>query len=109
MQWWLVRLLLCADDLALLADTPEQLQELLNALHSFCAANDMHVNVQKTEIVVFGRKRYPAAAVAAAQWHYSGQVVPVSTEFKYLGIVFRATAPVAAATDVLATAGRKAM
>ncbi len=60
----LVRLLLYADDLALMADKAVQLQQLLNALHQFCVEYQLEVNVDKTEIVVFGKKAYCTLAPA---------------------------------------------
>jgi hypothetical protein len=41
----LVRVLLVADDLTLLADTPAQLQSLLDALQDFCAQYSLQVDV----------------------------------------------------------------
>ena len=73
----LVRLLLYADDLALLAEKPVQLQQLLLVLHQFCTEFDLGVNVSKTEIVVFGKKPYSGSK----GWCYNGQIVPVSYEF----------------------------
>ena len=47
--------LLYADDGALLADTPDNLQQMLDALKLYCAKWRMHVNVKKTKIVVFNK------------------------------------------------------
>ena len=101
----MVRLLLYADDLVLLAETSHKLQQLLDALQSFCSEYDMQVNVGKTEIVVFGKRKYTGAAV----WQYQGQQVPVSDQFKYLGVQFHATRGVSACTEALAAAGSRAM
>jgi hypothetical protein len=54
--------LLYADDLALLASSQEELQQMLDALSAFCSRYDMEVNVSKTEVVVFGRQRYVGPA-----------------------------------------------
>jgi hypothetical protein len=101
----LVRLLLYADDLVLLADCPSKLQQLLTALEDFCAEYDMQVNVGKTEIVVFGRQRYDGHEV----WQYGGQQVPVTHQFKYLGVVFDYAKGVSVSMQALATAGSRAM
>ena len=101
----MVRLLLYADDLVLLAETAGKLQQLLDALQSFCSEYDMQVNVGKTEVVVFDRKRYSGAAV----WQYQGQQVPVSQQFRYLGVQFHSTQGVFVCTDALAAAGSRAM
>jgi len=51
----LVRLLLHADDLTLLASTPQQLQALLDCLRAFCKECCLEVNVPKWALVVFGQ------------------------------------------------------
>ena len=44
--------LMFADDLALLADTPEKLQSALNVLHMYCEKWELTVNMKKTKILV---------------------------------------------------------
>jgi hypothetical protein len=104
------RVLLYADDLALMATTPEQLQALLDALHAFCAQYHMHVSVAKSTVVVFGR-RVPRAGreIPVQGWRYGDQPLSVSAEFKYLGITFHQTKGVLASADALSHAGRRAM
>ncbi len=102
----LVRMLLYADDLALVAQSAAHLQLMLKALQSFCAEYDMEVNVQKSEIVVFGRSRFKPSPEG---WQYNGHTIPVSSEFRYLGIVFHETKGVSVCIDALCTAGRRAM
>ncbi|GBF96315.1 hypothetical protein Rsub_09385, partial [Raphidocelis subcapitata] len=80
-----LRVLLYADDLALLASDAEGLQAQLDALQSFCNAHHLRVNVSKTEVVVFGLK------CTAARWTYRGARVPTSPEFKYLGVTLHST------------------
>jgi hypothetical protein len=100
-----LRLLLYADDLALLASSADHLQQQLNALRAFCTEYDMEVNVSKTEIVAFGKQKYKGAHV----WQYAGAPVKVSEQFKYLGIMLDATKGVSAATGPLRAAGQRAM
>lgn len=106
----LVRVMLYADDLALMAASAVDLQRLLNALHAFCMEYHMEVNISKTEIVVFGYKKYRGTA----RWWLRDaagvpQLVPVSKQFKYLGVLFHETQGVKVATDALGSAGRRAM
>jgi hypothetical protein len=103
----LVQMLLYADDMVLLARSPEQLQGQLNLLQEFCEAQCMEVNVAKTEIVVF---RHPDVEVSEQwQWHFNGSVIQRSTEFRYLGIVFHETDGVQGAISSLASAAQRAM
>jgi hypothetical protein len=53
------KILLIADDLVLLAPSPQMLQRQLNQLHQFCLAKGMEVNVARTEVVVFRHPKYP--------------------------------------------------
>ena len=46
--------LFCADDVALLSASAQGLQQLLDSMQSFCAANGLTISIPKTEIVVFG-------------------------------------------------------
>ena len=79
------RVLLYADDLVLMAESPCQLQDLLDCLSRFCKACCMTVNTVKSEIVCFNRQY---AQQRLPRWMFDGQVLPVKSEFKYLGIVF---------------------
>ena len=105
----LLQLLLYADDLALVCSSREELQTMLDALHAFCLEYDMEVNVAKTEIVVFGKQRYGRPDSLQGVWQYAGQAVPVSDEFKYLGVVLHCTKGVSAAISTLAASGKRAM
>lgn len=106
----LLRLLLYADDLTLLATSAEDLQRLLDCLQGFCAEYQMHVNVAKCAVVVFGkRKPIPARDIPAGGWQYAGQQVPCVPEFRYLGIVFHETRGVSACVEALRCAGLRAM
>ena len=81
----IVHVLLYADDLALLAETPEQLQCMLDCLADFCSACMMTVNIPKSKIVCFNRQNGPRVLPT---WVFNGQHVPVVSEFKYLGLLF---------------------
>jgi hypothetical protein len=88
-----LRLLMYADDTAILADRPEDLQTLINATQDWCTANGMSINVTKTEVVVFRKSQHGTQAIRAAierGWQLGGQPITVSDEFKYLGYVFHA-------------------
>jgi Reverse transcriptase (RNA-dependent DNA polymerase) len=104
----LVQMLLYADDMVLLARSPQQLQQQLRALHTWAGLYaGMEVNVDKTEVVVFRKASQPRETTW--QWQYGGSPLKVSEEFRYLGIIFHETRGVSAAIDSLATAARRAM
>ena len=81
----ILQVLLYADDLVLLGESPEQLQLLLDCLSDFCKTYEMAVNVAKSDVVIFNRKHAPAIL---PDWIYNGESLPVKPEFKYLGIKF---------------------
>eukprot|EP00775_Hariotina_reticulata_P009475 gene9475-biopygen11351 len=102
----LLQLLLYADDLALVASSPAALRQLLDSLAGFCQQYAMEVNVRKTEVVEFRR---PRTRPTDWQWTFAGHVLPVSQQFRYLGVVFHATKGMTAAVDVLRDAALRAM
>ncbi len=48
-----VKLLLYANDLALMSQTPQGLQKQIDALSKFCVERQLVINVSKTKVVVF--------------------------------------------------------
>ena len=81
----LISAMFYADDLVLMADSPAQLTQLLNALDVFCVASGMKVNAQKSEVVIFNRSQMHAS-VPTPCWHIAGAPLKLSDEFSYLGI-----------------------
>jgi hypothetical protein len=53
----IVKLLLYADDLALMSETPQGLQKQINVLSEFCVYRQLVINVSKTKVVVFEKHR----------------------------------------------------
>ena len=102
----LLQVLLYADDMALLATSPGDLQRQLDALRLFCTERQLAVNVAKTEIVVFRPQR---TTPPAHTWTYDGEAVPVVEQFKYLGVTFHAELGVCAAVKAFETAAAASM
>jgi hypothetical protein len=53
-----VRLLLYADDLALMSHTPARFQKQLDVLQAFCYERQLTVNFKKTKVVVFEARKF---------------------------------------------------
>jgi len=54
--YWLpeaIKLLLYADDLALMSETPQGWQKQIDVLSEFCVERQLVINVSKTKVVVF--------------------------------------------------------
>ena len=72
-----------ADDIAIMAETEEDLQCMLNTLHSWCESWQLHINTNKTKIVHFRLKSQPRTSFKF-KWDPSElEVVP---SYKYLGV-----------------------
>jgi hypothetical protein len=83
---------------------------VLDALHEFSMLNSLEVNVDKCAVVVFGRSApRPGQDIPEGGWVYSGQAIPLVSEFRYLGIVFHQTKGVSACVSALHSAGMRAM
>ena len=48
-----LNMLLYADDLALITDSDENLQKLIEVLYQWCEDNDMSINSDKTKVIHF--------------------------------------------------------
>ena len=81
----LVQVLLYADDLVLLAESPGELQSMLDLLSNFCVCNSLTVNVKKSEVVIFNSKQHHSGEVKLM---YKGHPLTVSPHFVYLGFMF---------------------
>jgi hypothetical protein len=85
----LLRLLLYADDLVLLAETPEALQRILDALHAFCGSHALTVSVRKSEGMVFNDQFCPVSSAGGqVTLKYAGADLPMTYGFTYLGMLF---------------------
>ena len=76
--------LLYADDTLILSKSPDDLQNALNALSEYCNMWSLHVNLEKTKIVVFSRgkiRKIPS-------FQLNNQTLSVVDDYVYLGVTF---------------------
>ena len=78
-------ILLYADDIVLLAETANDLQVLLDALHDWYCTNDMNISSMKIYIVHFRPLSVPVTDVICMCGDANLSVV---NKYTYLGIVF---------------------
>ena len=71
-----------ADDLAICADSPVDLQKGLNGLQEFCEKYDLEVNTSKTKFMIFS---YPGGLPKLNIKYASTQLERVN-EYRYLGV-----------------------
>ena len=74
-----------ADDVTLMASSPQGLQQLIDIVCQFCAPMGMIVSVAKTKVMVFN-----TAFPGPYQWTCGGEQLEIVNEYKYLGILFNA-------------------
>lgn len=105
LNYSLVNLLLYADDLVLMAESPEHLQHLLNSLSSFCDLNSMTVNVKKSETLIFNpQSNQPPPPVT-----YNGSELVWQQSFIYLGTIYDSVNGIKGAGDRCFQKGRSAL
>jgi hypothetical protein len=78
-------ILLLADDVILLSETPIGLQTQLNSLQRAAESLQLKINMSKSSIVVFRKGGYLGVR---ERWLYDGVAMPVVNSYKYLGILF---------------------
>ena len=78
-------ILLLADDVVLLSETPVGLQRQLNSLQIASVSLGLKVNMDKSNIVVFRNGGYLGMG---EKWTFQGVVMPIVNAYKYLGIYF---------------------
>ena len=79
-----IRVLLYADDGALVAESAADLQLMLDVLLTYCSKWRMLVNISKTEIMIFNRKH----PIDKYRFSFNKNNLGINKEFKYLGVMF---------------------
>ncbi len=77
-------ILLYADDTAILAETPGELQKALDAMHSYCDMWKLQINTDKTKIVIFSRGKIRVRPT----FYLGGAKLDFTDDYLYLGVVF---------------------
>ena len=99
-------ILLFADDIVLLSDTIVGLQNQLNVLGVQATKLDLHVNIDKSNIVIFRQGGYIAAK---ENWYYKSERLTVVNCYKYLGLYLSTKLSFSKALDDMASRGRNAV
>ena len=77
--------MLYADDTILFAETPDELQDVLNCFYEYCQTWRLKVNVKKTKIMIFGRYR---TVQNNLYFTYNDTHIEIVDNYKYLGTFF---------------------
>ena len=78
-----IRFIQYADDLVLLANSPEDLQSAIDSLSSYCDRNNLSINISKTKCMIFYKGRCPQCSFSL-----NGQTLDKVNRFEYLGFLF---------------------
>ena len=78
-------LLLFADDIVLMSDTSRGLQNQLDVLSSACKDLFLHINTDKTNVMVFRKWGFLGKH---EKWHLDGKNMEVVNEYTYLWDTF---------------------
>ena len=99
-------ILLFADDTVLLSDTVAGLQTQLNALALKASDLDLHVNLNKSNIVIFRNVGYIAKREI---WYCNGQAMSVVNCYKYLGVLLTTRMSFSKVFDDIASKARRSV
>ena len=99
-------LLLYADDIILFADSPEELQNKLDALKDYCFRWKLTVNTDKTKIIVF---RKGGILPRNLSFHFGDSTISIVNKFSYLGVVFSSGGSFSECQSTLAGQAQKAI
>jgi len=80
-----IRMLMYADDIVFLAADPDALQGMINSLSTYCEKWDLHVNLNKSKIMIFRKK---GIIKHSLRWLFRGKEVEIVNSYKYLGVLF---------------------
>ena len=67
-----------------MSETRDDLQYQWNCFERYCEEWKLHVNIDKTKVMIFGKGRQPSNL----SFYYNNNEIEIVKEFKYLGILF---------------------
>ena len=99
-------ILLLADDIALISETPIGLQIQIENLYNAASRLHLRVNMNKSNIVVFRKGGHLAAR---ERWFLNGEEMKIVNCYKYLGIYFSTRLSFTVACEDLESRAKKAL
>ena len=105
-EYLTIALFLYADDLAIMAESEEDLQVMLSILDRWCKKWRMRVNVSKTKIVHFRTTKQPRTTF---QFNLNNETVECVDKYKYLSIILDEHLNFNVTASVLASSANRAL
>ena len=99
-----VSILLYADDIVLLSQSREGLQNCLNTMYDYCSLWKLHVNADKSKVIVFNSN----GKTFLNQFKYDKLYLETVSHYSYLGIVMKCNGNFNLAINTLMEKARKA-
>lgn len=84
----IINVLLYADDLVVLSESPENLQLMINRLAAYCEKWGLTINTEKSKVMVFSRTNQRDVN---HRWFFRDSCLDVANEHKYLGVKLNST------------------
>ena len=101
-----ISILLYADDIAIVAENPVNMQVMLDNIEEWCNIWKMKINFGKTKLMEFRKK---GTEKSIAKFRIGPQALEKSEKYKYLGIIFDEFLTFENNVDVLSGAGHRAV
>lgn len=98
-------LLLFADDIVLMSDTPRGLQNQINILNEACKNLYLCINGSKTKVMVFRKGGFLGKN---EKWFLGNDILDIVNEYNYLGYVFTTKMSITKGVNFLALKGKRA-
>ena len=76
-----------ADNLALVASSPEELQQMLDIVSDYASKRQYQLNSTKSVILLFGESACSRALAGQRRWFLAGQQLQEVDEYHHLGIL----------------------
>lgn len=76
--------ILYTDDTIIMSETKEGMQNALNVFEHYCQMWKLEVNIEKTEIIVFSKRKVKQNM----DFHISGKSIEIVNSYTYLGTIF---------------------
>ena len=102
---WSIILLLFADDLVLIAKSAKDMQTLLNKMHSYRTEWKLNVNINKTKVMIFSKKKENCNV----EFKYGKNVLEVVESYTYLGLNLSCNGKLKLAIETLSNQATRAI
>ena len=99
----MINILMYADDIVLVSKSSQGLQKALDILHSYCHNWRISLNLQKTKIMIFNKKK-----LSDKTFHFGCETISECNSYNYLGILITPNGSFKTAVKNLENKARKA-